>query len=154
MSTQGFGCRELYSIIDFNAMERMKKKILIVDDDSFLLDMYALKFSQNNFEVYTASGGMEVLEKLKGGFKPDVMLMDIIMPEMDGFEMLAKINAENLSPDSVKIVLSNKSQQSDIDQGISLGVAGYIVKASSTPAEVIEQVIEILNKKNGLPEKA
>ena len=128
-------------------MEGEKKKILIVDDDSFLLDMYALKFSQNNFEVYTASGGLQVIEKLKDGLKPDIILMDIIMPEMDGFEMLEKINKDNLSPNSVKIILSNKSQQSDIDQGNSLGASGYIVKANSTPAEVIEQVVEILSKK-------
>lgn len=131
-------------------MEGAKKKILIVDDDSFLLDMYALKFSQNNFEVYTASSGLQVLEKLKAGLSPDLILMDIIMPEMDGFEMLAKMNAEKLSTNSIKIILSNKSQQSDVEQGTSLGVAGYIVKASSTPAEVIEQVIKILDKKNNI----
>ena len=127
-------------------MEDEKRKILIVDDDNFLLDMYALKFSQNNFQVHTASNGLESIEKLKGNLKPDLILLDIIMPEMDGFEMLAKINAERLSPDSVKIILSNNSQQSDIEQGKSLGVAGYIVKANSTPAEVIQQVIDILNK--------
>ncbi|HEV7424119.1 MAG TPA: response regulator, partial [Candidatus Paceibacterota bacterium] len=109
-------------------MEKEKKKILIVDDDNFLLDMYALKFSQNNFEVHTAEGGAQVIEKLKGGLKPDVLLVDIIMPEMDGFEMLEKINEGNLSPDAVKIILSNKSEQADIDRGKSLGVAGYIVK--------------------------
>jgi len=128
-------------------MEGEKRKILIVDDDSFLLDMYALKFSQNNFDVYTASSGVQVLEKLKSGLKPDVILMDIIMPEMDGFEMLAQINKENLCPNCLKIVLSNKSQQSDIDEGNKLGVAGYIVKANSTPAEVIDQVVKILEKK-------
>ena len=132
-------------------MEGQKRKILIVDDDSFLLDMYALKFSQNNFEVHTAGGGAEAIEKLKGGLSPDVMLMDIIMPEMDGFEMLAKINTENLCPKCLKIVLSNKSQQSDIDQGSQLGVAGYIVKANSTPVEVINQVVDILSKKVEVP---
>jgi CheY-like chemotaxis protein len=73
--------------------------------------------------------------------------MDIIMPEMDGFEMLEKINKDNLSPNSVKIILSNKSQQSDIDRGNSLGASGYIVKANSTPGEVINKVMEILSKK-------
>jgi len=127
-------------------METKRKKILIVDDDSFLLDMYALKFSQNNFEVYTAPGGAQAIDQLKGGLKLDVILMDIIMPEMDGFEMLEKINDEKLSENSVKIILSNKGQQSDIDQGKALGASGYIVKANSTPAEVIEQVKEILEK--------
>lgn len=128
-------------------MEGAKRKILIVDDDNFLLDMYALKFSQNNFEVYTAENGLQVIEKLKSGLDFDIMLVDVIMPEMDGFEMLEKINTDKLSPNSVKIILSNKSQQSDIDQGKRLGVSGYIVKANSTPEEVVKQVTDILAKK-------
>lgn len=128
-------------------MEPTKKKILIVDDDSFLLDMYALKFSQNNFEVHTAGSGTTVLEKLHGGLQPDVILMDIIMPEMDGFEALTAINKENLCPNAIKIILSNKSEQKDIEQGRTLGVSGYIVKANSTPQEVIDQVIKILQEK-------
>ena len=124
-----------------------KRKILIVDDDGFLLDMYAFKFSQHNFEVYTALGGSQAIGKLEGGLKPDILLMDIIMPEMDGFEALEKINQNKLCPDCKKIILSNKSQQSDIDRGDALGVAGYIVKANSTPLEVINQVAEILAKK-------
>mgnify|MGYP001612855615 CR=1 FL=1 len=128
-------------------MEGEKKKILIVDDDSFLLDMYALKFSQHNFEVYTAMNGIQVLDKIKNGLVPDLILIDIIMPEMDGFEVLEKMSMEKLCENSVKIILSNKSQQSDIDRGNNLGVSGYIVKANSTPAEVISQVIEILTNK-------
>jgi len=128
-------------------MEGEKKKILIVDDDSFLLDMYALKFSQNNFEVYTASLATQAIEKLKKGLTPDVMLMDIIMPEMNGFEMLEQINKDNLCPNTIKIFLSNKSEQADIEEGKRLGAVGYIVKANSTPTEVIEQVIKILGKK-------
>src|SRR5574343_112700 len=102
-------------------MEGERRKILIVDDDTFLLDMYAFKFSQHNFEVYTAPGGLQAIEKLKDGLVPSIILMDITMPDMDGFEMLEKINKDNLSPDSTKIILSNKSQQSDIDRGNSLG---------------------------------
>ena len=128
-------------------MEGEKRKILIVDDDTFLLDMYAFKFSQSNFEVYTAENGVQATAKLKGGLKPDVILMDLIMPDMDGSEMLEKINTEKLSTDSVKIVLTNKSQQSDIDKCNSMGVSGYIVKANSTPLEVINQVLEILAQK-------
>ncbi len=127
-------------------MEREKIKILIVDDDSFLLDMYALKFSQNNFEVYTAVSGVQAVEKLKGGLNPVIILLDIIMPEMDGFEMLEKMRNEKISTDSIKIILSNKSQQADIDRGNSYGVAGYIIKANSTPVEVINQVKSILEK--------
>jgi CheY-like chemotaxis protein len=131
-------------------METAKKKILIVDDDSFLLDMYAFKFSQNDFEVYTAVDGVQALEKLKGGLNPDVVMIDIVMPEMDGFEVLEKLRSEKISTNSLKIILSNKSQQSDIEKGQSLGVAGYIVKANSTPAEVIDQVLDILSKRSSI----
>ena len=127
-------------------MNTDKIKILIVDDDAFLIDMYALKFTQNNFEVSTAFNGKEAIEKLTADFNPDIILLDIMMPEMDGFEMLEKMNKENISPASVKIILSNKGQQSDIDTGIKLGASGYIIKASNTPAEVVSQVNEILSK--------
>ncbi len=128
-------------------MEGEKRKILIVDDDNFLLDMYALKFSQNNFAVHTAMNGVQAIEKLKTGLDPEIILTDIMMPEMDGFEMLETINKENISPNSLKLVLSNRNQQSDVDRGTELGVAGYIVKASSTPMEVITQVQDVLLSK-------
>jgi len=128
-------------------MEGEKRKILIIDDDTFLLDMYALKFSQNGFEVHTASGGEQALEKLKAGLIPEIILTDIIMPGMDGFEMLKQINEKNLATTSVKVVLSNKGQQSDIEEGTKLGASGYIIKANSTPTEVIMQVVKIFQEK-------
>ncbi|MBX4215780.1 response regulator [Candidatus Parcubacteria bacterium] len=125
-----------------------KYKILIVDDDNFLIDMYALKFSQSNFDVDTALGPDIALEKLKGGKTPDILLLDIVMPQMDGFELLEKINQEGLSKSMCVIILSNRGQASDVERGKELGAAGYIVKASATPSEVIEQVLAIVNKKN------
>ena len=127
-------------------METEKRKILIVDDDNFLLDMYAFKFSQNNFEVFTAGDGLQAIDRLTAGLDPDVLLCDIIMPNMDGFEMLEKIKKENISANSIKIVLSNKGQQEDVDRGMALGASGYIVKVNSTPSEVIEQVLDIMEK--------
>jgi CheY-like chemotaxis protein len=122
-----------------------KKKILIIDDDTFLIDMYALKFSKSDFNVTTALGPEAALEKLKGDLSPDIILLDIIMPVMDGFELLEKMNQENLAPEAIKIILSNKGQPSDVTRGEALGASGYIVKASSTPSEVIEKVNEIIN---------
>jgi len=127
-------------------METEPKKILIIDDDSFLLDMYALKFSKSNFNVSTALGPESALEKLRGGLTPDVMLIDIMMPVMSGFEFLTKVKEENLSPGSVCIFLSNRGLSSDITQAESLGASGYITKGSTTPSEVIAKVVDILNK--------
>lgn len=129
-------------------MSENKKKIFIVDDDTFLLDMYALKFGQQSaYEVTTSLGSDVALEKLRSGYVPDVMLLDIVMPVMDGFELLEKMKEEKLAEQTIKIILSNRGQASDISRGESLGAAGYIVKASSTPAEVIAKVNEIISKK-------
>ena len=127
-------------------METEPKKILIVDDDSFLLDMYALKFNKSNFSVSTALGSEIALEQLRNGLAPEIILLDIMMPVMDGFELLTKIREEHLSPDSIVIFLSNRGQPSDVTQAEALGASGYIVKASSTPGEVIEKVSDIINK--------
>jgi CheY-like chemotaxis protein len=123
------------------------KKIFIVDDDSFLLDMYALKFSQGGYDVTTALGALPALEKLRPGtYIPDVILTDIVMPVIDGFEFLEKMKAENIAPNAIRIVLSNRGQDSDVKRADELGAAGYIVKASTTPSEVITQVADIISK--------
>ncbi len=126
-----------------------KKTILIVDDDSFLLDMYSLRFTQAGFNVETAMSADEVLQKLRSGLVPTACLFDVVMPSIDGFEMLEMINQENLIPKTIKIYLSNLGQDQDIARGKSLGAAGYIVKANSTPSEVVEKVNLIL-KNNGI----
>jgi len=123
------------------------KKILIVDDDNFLLDMYSLKFSKSDFDVTSALGPEIAIAKLKEGYNPDLILLDIVMPVMDGFEFMEKMKEENLVPNAIRIVLSNRGQPSDIARGEALGAAGYIVKATSTPAEVIEKVKSIINEK-------
>jgi len=128
----------------YNKSMEKKNKIMIVDDDSFLLDMYSLKFSQSGFEVTAELGSEKALLKLEEGYKPDLMLLDVVMPGMNGFELLKKIEDEKLAPNAIKIILSNRGQTNDIEEGKKYGAKGYIVKANSTPAEVIEQVKEYL----------
>lgn len=130
-------------------METESKQILIVDDDTFLLDMYALKFSKSNFIVHTALGPEIALEKLRQNFSPDVILLDIMMPVMDGFELLEKIRQEKLAEKSIVIFLSNRGQPSDVSRAEELGASGYIIKASSTPGEVIEKVTNIIKIASG-----
>lgn len=124
--------------------DETRKKVLIVDDDKFLLDMYTVKFTENHFDVVAMPGSIEALEAIKEGVNPDVVLLDVVMPAMDGFELLQTIKRDNLLPTARTIILSNLGQQSDIDKGNALGANGYIVKANSTPSEVVGKVQEIL----------
>jgi PleD family two-component response regulator len=126
-----------------------KYKVLIIDDDKFLLDMYSMKFVERQFTVEVAFGSMEALEKLKGGVRPDIILLDIVMPTMDGFELLQEVKSQNLAPEAVVIILSNLGQKEDIERGLKLGADGYIIKASSTPTEVVNKVLEIAKPKAG-----
>src|SRR5688500_6139224 len=101
--------------------------VLLVDDDKFLLDMYRKKFEQNGATVDVAVGSTEALAKLRDGAKPDILNLDIIMPTMDGIELLETIRNEKLSPESTVIMLTNESDREKIEKAKSLGIKGYIV---------------------------
>ncbi len=120
-------------------------KILLVDDDKFLLDMYLLKFKKSGLEIDTASNGISALEKIKANTDYDMVLMDIIMPGMDGLELLKKIRDEKLLPKAVVIMLTN--QADDEDKAKAIGVDGYIIKATMIPSEVVEKVLSIYKNK-------
>ncbi|HEY4518174.1 MAG TPA: response regulator [Candidatus Paceibacterota bacterium] len=123
-------------------------KVFIVEDDRFLLDMYVLKFGERGFNVSTAFGGLEALDEFKKPeTKPDVVLLDLVMPEVGGFEVLEQVKQQKLIPSAIIIILSNLGQKEDIDRGLALGADGYIVKASATPTEVVNRVLAIMEQK-------
>ena len=126
-----------------------KYKVFIVDDDKFLLDMYSVKFTQQGLDVEIGMGGEDALAKLRNGLKPDVILLDLVMPGVDGFEVLETINKERLGENPIIVILSNQGQESDIKRANELGAAGYIIKASAIPSEVLEQVMKIIEEKTG-----
>lgn len=119
------------------------KLLYLIDDDSFLLDMYALKFKECGLPVEAISDARVALDKLRKGARPDVILIDIIMPEMNGFEFLEALQKEGLAQDARVIVLSNQGQQDDIDRATKLGAQGYIIKASAIPSEVCDKVLAL-----------
>jgi CheY-like chemotaxis protein len=121
--------------------------IYLVDDDRFLLDMYAVKFKAAGHEVLAFQGGAAALEALRKDPAPDALLLDIVMPEIDGFGVLEAIRKEKLIPTTKVIVLSNQGQESDIERATKLGVAGYIIKASAIPSEVFSETIRIIEQK-------
>ena len=128
-------------------MAKKKYLILIIDDDEFLLDMYALKFREAGFDVEVAFNGGDALEKIRQGLKPDVVLFDLIMPNMDGWGLVESIKKEKLLDNTKFIVLSNLGQREDIEKGKALGVSDYIVKAYFTPSEIVNKVEAILEGK-------
>lgn len=122
-----------------------KKTVLIVDDDRFLLDMYSIKFNEQDFEIKLAGSAEEALNILNQGLVPDIVLIDVIMPGMDGFSLIAEMRKQQFDRKVALIILSNLGQKSDIEKGLASGADGYIVKASATPSEVVSKVTEILN---------
>ena len=126
-------------------MENKKPKVLIVDDDKFLLNMYSIKFAKSNFEVNSAVSGDEALSKIKEGYNPDIILLDIVMPGMDGFQILDKLRKNNIASNAIIIMLTNQGQLSDIEKAKSFGINGYIIKATTIPSEVVEEVDRIYN---------
>jgi two-component system sensor histidine kinase ChiS len=120
-------------------------KVLIVDDDEVLLNMYMLKFKTAKFDTESALGAETALSKIKSGYKPDVVLFDVVMPKMDGFEFLENIKNKKLLPECLFVVLSNLGQKEDIEKGKKLGINDYIVKANFTPSEVVKRVQALLN---------
>lgn len=122
-------------------------KILIVDDDKFLLNMYSIKFQKEKFEVSVAGDGAEALKKLQSGYVPDAIVLDIVMPVMDGLEFLEKMRGENLAKNATLLILSNQGQSADIEKAKKLGIDGYIVKATTIPSEVVTEVLRMLSTK-------
>ncbi len=124
-----------------------KKTIMLVDDDKFLLDMYAIKFGQSGFNVIASLGSDDALAKLREGAKPDLLLFDIAMPGIDGMEFLEIVQKENLAPQALKIALSNQNEPSDMEKCKSLGCDDYFIKATMTPLELITKVMATMKSR-------
>ncbi|MFH0854218.1 MAG: response regulator [bacterium] len=121
------------------------KKILIIEDDKILADMYAVKFRRDGYEVLTTQNGLEGYN-LAIAEKPGIILLDVILPEMDGFSILTDIKKDKNLKNTAVILLTNLGQRGDIDKGISLGATDYLTKSNITPAEVIERIKTIVEK--------
>lgn len=122
-------------------------RLYLVDDDRFLLDMYAVKFKAAGHEVTAFSKGEELLEELRTKPAPHALLLDIVMPGMGGFDILETIRKENLAPETKVIILSNQGQDTDINRAKELKADGYIIKASAIPSEVFAETIKIVETK-------
>ncbi|PIV12899.1 MAG: response regulator [Candidatus Nealsonbacteria bacterium CG03_land_8_20_14_0_80_36_12] len=121
----------------------MAKTILIIEDDKFLRELIAQKLSKEDYEISEAIDGEEGMSKVKEE-KPDLILLDLILPGIDGFEVLSQIKKDPaLSPIPV-IILSNLGQKEDVEKGTKLGAVDYLIKAHFTPGEIIEKIKNVL----------
>lgn len=121
----------------------MTQTILIIEDDKFLRDLITRKLTQEGYKISEAIDGEEGFKKIKDE-KPALVLLDLILPGIDGFEVLTRIkDAPELSKIPVMII-SNLGQGEDIERAKKLGVIDYVVKAHLTPNEIVEKVRSIL----------
>lgn len=120
-----------------------KKKILLVEDDEFLAELYATKLGLEKFEVYLASDGEKGLRITKEK-KPDLILLDIILPKMDGFEILKILKADPELKNIPVILLTNLSQKDEVKKGLELGANDYLIKAHFMPSEVVRKIKNII----------
>ncbi len=121
----------------------MAKKILIIEDDKFLRELIAKKLAKDGYEISEAVDGEEGVKKTKET-KPDLILLDLILPEMDGFEVLSKIKEDPVSSSIPVIILSNLGQKEDIEKGLKMGATDYLIKAHFTPGEIVEKIRNII----------
>jgi DNA-binding response OmpR family regulator len=121
----------------------MAKKILIIEDDKFLRELIAQKIVKEGYDISEAIDGEEGIKKIKEE-KPDMVLLDLILPGIDGFEVLSKMKEDPFLAQIPVIILSNLGQKDDIEKGLKLGAADYLIKAHFTPGEIIEKIKTIL----------
>lgn len=127
-------------------MQEKKAKILVVEDDPFVSSMYVDKLEKAGFETLAAddgSLGWEMIQKEK----PDLVLLDILLPKISGFEVLKKMKANRETKDISVILLTNLGQKQDVDEGLRLGAEDYLIKVHFTPQDVMAKIEKVLKEK-------
>jgi len=121
----------------------MAKKILVIEDDKFLRELISQKLIKEGYDIIEAIDGEKGIEAIKSE-KPDLVLLDLILPEVDGFGVLAKVKEDASLSQIPIIILSNLGQKDDIEKGLKLGASDYLIKAHFTPNEIVEKIKIIL----------
>lgn len=122
-------------------------KILVVDDDTFVRDLYRRIFTYEGYEVDVAADGAEGLAKTRS-FKPDLLLLDIMMPDKDGLEVTRELKADRETKDITIVMLTNQAQDDSIKEAFKLGAAGYLLKTELNPEQIRLEVKNFLTPEN------
>lgn len=123
----------------------MKPKVLLVDDTEFYLKTYRIKLLSDGYEVSSATNGIEALKEIKTN-KPDIILLDLMMPIMDGFKVLQRVKADPLLNSIPVIVLSAKGDMDEVAKAMEAGASDFLVKATTTPNKVVEKIKIVLER--------
>lgn len=125
--------------------QEKKTKILIVEDDEFLVNIYQTKFEIEGFKVFLAKDGEQALKVAKSKL-PDIMLLDILLPKLDGFAVLEELKKDPATKNIPVILLTNLGQKEDVQKGLNLGAADYLIKAHFKPSETVDKVRKVLSE--------
>ncbi|MEK7644427.1 MAG: response regulator [Patescibacteria group bacterium] len=126
--------------------ETKQRHIVLVEDDTFLANIYKTKFEMEGFKVSVAEDGLSGVEEVKKK-KPDLVLLDILLPKMDGFAVLEALKKDPDVKAIPVILLTNLGQKDDVDKGLSMGAADYLIKAHFKPSETVDKVKKVLGIK-------
>ncbi|MBP6881523.1 MAG: response regulator [Candidatus Pacebacteria bacterium] len=121
-------------------------KLLLIDDDAFLRDMYAKKFTDCGYVTEVADGAVGALSKISRSQDFDMILLDMVMPGMTGVELIRAIKRDFPQMKAKCVVLSNQGQDEDIKEAKDAGAVGYIIKAETVPSDVVKKVEALFNK--------
>ena len=119
------------------------KKILLIEDDPFLVDIYTTKLKESGLSIDVATDGQAGLRKLKEG-KYDLLVLDIVLPQIDGWQVLREIEKDKNLKNLKIFVFSNLGQKEEVEKGLKLGVVKYFIKAHFTPNEIVEEIKKAL----------
>ena len=122
----------------------MAIKLLLAEDDIQLVDMYSRKFELDGFETVVAEDGQKAIDALKDGFMPDVAILDVMMPMVNGLEVLKYIKEDPKLQDMIVVMLTNLSDEKTAETIYELGATEYLVKAEFTPLEVSNKIKELI----------
>lgn len=120
--------------------------ILLVEDDSFISGMYQAKLATLGYQVEVKDDGAAAWERLQQDPLPDLVLLDVVLPQKDGFEILTDIRRSARTRGLLVILLTNLGQKPDVERGVKLGADDYIIKAHYTPSEVVHKIEHVLKQ--------
>lgn len=134
-------------------MTQQKISVILVEDDSFISNMYRTKLANLGYEVEVIDDGEVAWKRLQEAPVPDLVLLDVVLPKRDGFEILEEMRKRDKTKNVPVVLLTNLGQKPDVERGLKLGANDYIIKAYFTPTEVVEKIGKVLKESAATSEK-